>query len=225
MELADAMTLQPGPRPFLDDDDDDDDEEEDGKKGKEKEHFKDPAAFLGKGLLDKRIVLVAKPVDRELAAQITAQLLLLEDKDPEAPITVYVNSPGGDADSGFGIYDIMRFVRPPITTICLGLAASAAVTIFLGGSKGRRFSLPHSRFLIHQPSSYAQGQASDIEITANEIIKIRDAYIESIAEATGRSAKKILDDVNRDFWLTAKEAKEYGLVDRIVESAAELAKA
>jgi len=215
------MKLQPGQRSRLDDDDDDEDEDDKSKPGEKPS--KDPAPYLGKSLLDQRIVLVSKPVDRDLAALVMAQLLILDERDPAAPITMYVNSPGGDADSGFGIYDMMRFVRPPITTVCIGLAASAGVTIFLGGTKGRRLTLPNSRFLIHQPRSFAQGQASDIEITAIQIIKIRDAYVASIAEATGRSVKKILDDVNRDYWLTAQEALDYGLADRVVTSFADLA--
>jgi len=208
-------------QPRLDDDDDDDDgdEEEGCKQDKPKAGGND---LLTKSLLDQRIILVAKPVDREMAAAITAQLLVMDGKDAKAPITMYVNSPGGDADSGFGIYDVMKFVRAPITTVCLGLAASAAVVIFVGGRKGRRFVLPHSRFLIHQPSSFSQGTASDIEITANEIIKIRDCYNTVLAEETGRSDKQILKDVHRDFWLNAQESVDYGLCNGIVRSIAEL---
>lgn len=207
-------------QPRLDDDDDDDGDEDEGC-----EHKKPKAAgpdMLAKTLLDQRVILVAKPVDREMAAVITAQLLVMDAKDGKAPITMYVNSPGGDADSGFGIYDVMKYVRAPITTVCLGLAASAAVVIFVGGRKGRRFVLPHSRFLIHQPSSYSQGTASDIEITANEIIKIRDTYNQVLAEETGRSDKQILKDVHRDFWLNAQESVDYGLCNGIIRSVGEL---
>ena len=204
-----------------DDDDDDDDDECDDKKHKEGE-AKASGDFLARGLLKQRVIMVAKPVDREMAAVICAQLLVLDAKDKSAPITMYVNSPGGDADSGFGIYDVMKFVRAPITTVCLGLAASAAVIIFVGGKKERRFVLPHSRFLIHQPSTMSQGPASDLEITANEIIKIRDTYNTVLAEETGRSDKQILKDVHRDFWLTAQESVDYGLADGIVRSVADL---
>jgi ATP-dependent Clp protease protease subunit len=199
--------------PHLDDDDDEngDDEHEEQKEGR-------MADFVGKSLLDQRVIMVAKPVDRELAATVIAQLLILDARDPAAPITVYVNCPGGDADSGFGIYDAMRFIRAPVTTVCVGLAASAAVIIFVGAAKGRRFTLPHSRFLIHQPSSYSQGAASDIEITANEIIKTRDLYNQVLSKETGRSDKQILKDVNRDFWLSAKEAVEYGIASSVVDS-------
>jgi ATP-dependent Clp protease protease subunit len=204
-------------QPRLDDDDDDDDKDEE-----KEEKGKSIADFLGKGLLDHRIVMVAKPVDRDLSAAVVGQLLLLEARDPKAPITVYVNCPGGDADSGFGIYDAMRMISAPVTTVCFGLAASAAVIIFVGGKKGRRFTLPNSRFLIHQPSTYSQGAASDLEITANEIVKTRDLYNLILSQETGRSDKQILKDVNRDFWLTADEAVEYGLADRVVKSLAQL---
>jgi ATP-dependent Clp protease protease subunit len=207
-------------RSRLDDDDDDDDDDKDGEEQETK--GKGIADFLGKGLLDHRIVMVAKPVDREMAAAVVGQLLLLDARDPKAPITVYVNCPGGDADSGFGIYDAMRMIQAPVTTICFGLAASAAVIIFVGGAKGRRFTLPNSRFLIHQPSTYSQGAASDLEITANEIIKTRDLYNQVLAQETGRSDKQILKDVNRDFWLNATEAVEYGLASRVVNSLGEL---
>ncbi len=207
--------------PRLDDDDDDDDDD-DGKDGEKREKGKGTSEFLARSLLDRRIILVAKPVDREMAASVTAQLLIMDAKDNRAPITMYVNSPGGDADSGFGIYDVMKFIRAPVSTVCLGLAASAAVIIFVGGRKERRFVLPHSRFLIHQPSTFSQGPASDLEITANEIIKIRDTYNLVLAEETGRSDKQILKDVHRDFWLTAPEAVEYGLASSIVRSVGEL---
>jgi ATP-dependent Clp protease protease subunit len=212
------MTPDSTTRPRLGDDDDDDDDE----KAEPKEGGKVMPDFLGKGLLEQRIIMVAKPVDRELAAGIVSQLLILDKQDPKAPITMYVNCPGGDADSGFGIYDAMRFISAPVTTVCLGLAASAAVIIFVGGAKGRRFTLPHSRFLIHQPSSYSQGQASDIEITANEIVKTRDLYNAILAAESNRTEKQILKDVNRDFWLSAEEAVEYGIASGIVQSMSDL---
>ena len=218
------MTLPNAIRPRLDDDDDDDDDDDGDENGKEKViKVKAAGEFLAKSLFEQRIILIAKPVDREMAASITGQLLVMDAKDGKSPITVYVNSPGGDADSGFGIYDVMKFVRAPITTICLGLAASAAVIIFVGGRKGRRFTLPHSRFLIHQPSTFSQGVASDIEITANEIIKIRDTYNLVLSEETGRPDKQILKDVHRDFWLNAQESVEYGLSNGVVRSIDELA--
>ena len=214
--------MKPSLQPFrLDDDDDDDDDGEE--KGKKKVvEVKAGSDLLAKGLLEQRVIMVAKPVDREMAAAICAQLLLMDADDKAKPITMYVNSPGGDADSGFGIYDVMKFIEAPITTVCLGLAASAAVIIYVGGRKDRRFAMPHSRFLIHQPSTYGQGPASDLEITANEIIKIRDTYNLVLSEEIGRSDKQILKDAHRDFWLTAQEAVEYGLVKSLVKSVSEL---
>jgi ATP-dependent Clp protease protease subunit len=173
-------------------------------------------------LLKQRVVMIAKPVDRLLMERVSAALLLLDGRDLQKPITVFVNSPGGDADSGFAIYDVMKFVQAPVRAICAGLAASAGVPIFLGGRKGMRFSLPNSRFLLHQPSMQAMGAASDIEITANEIERIRTKYNRIIQEETGKPAEQVRSDCNRDFWLSAQEAVGYGLVDRIVLSASEI---
>ncbi len=198
--------------------DDDDDDAPCGEGGKED---KGAGAMLGQRLLKKRVIMLAKPVDRDLMAATVAQLLVL-DAESHEPITMYINCPGGDADSGFGMYDAMKFIESPITTVCMGLAASAAIIIFLGGDKGRRFSMPNSRFLIHQPSSQAQGQASDLEITANEILKTRDKYNDIIAAETGVTAKAIVKDAHRDFWLSAQEAVDYKLADKLVSKASEL---
>lgn len=199
------------------DDDDDDTPEQPAKAAAGKRHD-----GLLERLLKTRTILVAKPVDKELMERVTAQLLLMSHEDSRKPITVYVNSPGGDADSGFAIYDMMRFVKAPVRTICAGLCASAAVIIFVGGDRGQRFSLPNSRFLIHQPSTYAQGQASDLEITAKQILKIRDRYNAIVSAETGIKADKILTDANRDFWLNTEEAKSYGLIDKIVTEQGEI---
>jgi ATP-dependent Clp protease protease subunit len=202
-------------------DDDDDDGEGDGDGCGAEKRDKVAPEMLGRRLLEKRVVMLTKPVDRDLMSGIVAQLLVL-DADSHDPITMYINCPGGDADSGFGIYDAMKFIESPVTTVCMGLAASAAIIIFLGGEKGRRFSMPNSRFLIHQPSSQAQGQASDLEITANEILKTRDKYNDIIAIETGVAAKNIVKDAHRDFWLSAKDAVDYKLADKIVVNASEL---
>ncbi len=180
------------------------------------------SAFLDRKLLERRTTLISNVVDRELLETVVAKIVVLEGEKPDAMITLYINSPGGDADSGFAIYDALKFVSCPIRTICAGLCASAGIIIFLGGDPGERLSLPHSRFLIHQPSVAAQGQASDIEITAKEILKIRDRYNEIVSKETGVPAKQILKDANRDFWLSAEEAGKYGLVDRIVENRSEI---
>jgi ATP-dependent Clp protease, protease subunit len=173
-------------------------------------------------LLRQRTIIVAKPVDRLLMERVTASLLILDGRNPQKLITVFVNSPGGDADSGFAIYDAMRFVKAPLRTICSGLAASAAVPIFLGGRKGMRFAWPNSRFLLHQPSMQMMGAASDIEITSREIERVREKYNKIVEEESGRPMAKVKADTNRDFWLTAADAVEYGLVDRIVTRATEL---
>ncbi len=178
--------------------------------------------FEWKTLAETRTILISDAVDRDLMKKTAAKLLFLEHTYPKAPITVIVNSPGGDADSGFGIYDILKFVTCPVRTIVAGLCASAGVIIFLGGDKGKRYSLPHSRFLIHQPSTGTQGQASDIEITAKEIMKTRDRYNRIVSDETGVDAEKIAEDANRDFWLSATESLEYGLVDKIIKARDEM---
>jgi ATP-dependent Clp protease protease subunit len=188
--------------------------------GEKKKSMPQPPAL--RLLLRERTIIIAKPVDRSLMERVTSQLLVLDGKNPGKLITVYVNSPGGDADSGFAIYDAMRFVKAPIRTICSGLAASAAVPIFLGGRKGMRFSWPNSRYLLHQPAMQTMGAASDIEITSNEIERVREKYNFIVEEETGRAMAKVRTDTNRDFWLTAQEAVEYGLVTRIVTRATEL---
>ncbi len=174
--------------------------------------------FIAKKLIEARTILIAQAVDKGLMEKVSARLLVMSHEDPSRPIDVYVNSPGGDADSGFAIYDMMKFVKAPVRTICAGLSASAAVIIYLGGDKGHRFCLPNSRFLIHQPSTYAQGQASDLEITAKEIIKMRNRYNAIVSAETGTPAEKIVKDASRDFWLSAEEAVTYGLVDKIVDA-------
>src|SRR5690606_31316558 len=132
------------------------------------------------------------------------------------------NSPGGEADAGFGMYDMIRFVSCPVRTLVAGLCASAGVMVFLAGDRGQRFSLPNSRFLLHQPSSQSWGQASDLEIAAREILRLRDQYNRIVAEETGRTVEKVTEDADRDFWMSAKDAAEYGLVTRVVNSRAEL---
>lgn len=173
-------------------------------------------------LLESRTILVEGPVSDKMYRAVVARLLYLEQKDSKAEITVFVNSPGGSADSGFGIYDCMKFISCPIRTVCAGLSASAAVLISLGGAKGKRFILPNSRFLLHQPSTTAMGQASDMEITAQEILRTRKKYAEIVANEIGSNADKVQQDSNRDFWLNAEESKKYGLVDKIVKTRAEL---
>lgn len=178
--------------------------------------------WLSRALLESRTILVGREITDRLAQDVVARLLLLEQQDPQGRITVFLNSPGGSADGGFAMYDVMKLVRCPIRTVAVGLCASAAVTVFMGGDRGERLALPHARFLLHQPSAGAYGQASDLEITAKEILRIRELYAEVIQEETGIPKDKILADANRDFWLSAPRAQEYGLVDRLVRTRDEL---
>jgi ATP-dependent Clp protease protease subunit len=152
----------------------------------------------------------------------TVRCLVMEQRDPKKPITVLINSPGGSADAGFAIYDLLRFVRPPVITVVNGLCASAGILIHLATEKKRRFCMPESRFMIHQPSTMGRGTASDLDITAREILKMRDRYNKIIAEQCGKSAEAVLEAARRDFWLDAGQALEYGLVNKVVRKRDEL---
>jgi len=199
-------------------DDDPGDEEEEP----EEESTSEEEERLQEKVLKTRTVFVSEPISDELARKVYQQLIVLEDESREKPITVIINSPGGEADSGFGLYDMIRFVEPPVRTLVAGLCASAAVVIFLAGEKGSRLSLPNSRFMMHQPSSATFGQASDLKIASDEIVKLRERYNQLVAEATGKDPIAVGNDVDRDFWLGAEEARAYGLVDRIVVNRREI---
>ena len=173
-------------------------------------------------LMETRTVLISEPISSELSLKILPRLLLLESEDPEAPVKVLINSPGGAVDDGFAIYDMMRFIRCPVTSICIGLAASAATIVLLGADKGRRFALPNTRVLLHQPSQALRGVASDIEISANEILRIRRRINALLMAETGQTAEQIEKDLNRDYWLGAEEAVKYGLIDKVVENATQI---
>jgi ATP-dependent Clp protease, protease subunit len=174
--------------------------------------------LLLKHLLKARAILLSEPVTDKLSRRITAQLLALQAEDEKAPITVYINSPGGSVDSGFAIYDMLRFVKPPVRTVVSGLCASAAVLIYLAPPKERRLSLPNGRFLLHQPSTAVMGDASDIAISAKEILALRIRYNEIVGKETGKTVEQVTKDADRDFWLSAEEAQKYGLVGKIVQS-------
>ena len=169
-------------------------------------------------LLKERIVFLGTPIDDAVGNLIMAQLLHLESEDPDKDINLYVNSPGGDITSLFAIYDTMQYIKPDVSTICMGQAASAAAVLVLAGSKGKRYALPHSRILLHQPHGGAQGQAVDIEIQAKEIIRYRQLLDQLISEHTGQSLEKVSKDTDRDYILTAEEAVEYGVVDEVITS-------
>jgi ATP-dependent Clp protease, protease subunit len=167
-------------------------------------------------LLRERIIFLGQQVDADLANLIVAQLLYLEADDPEKDIYLYINSPGGSVTAGMGIYDTMNQIRPDVCTICVGLAASMGAFLLSGGAKGKRMSLPHSRIMIHQPLGGAQGQATDIEIQAKEILYHKNRLNQLLAEHTGQPLDKIGEDTERDFFMSAEEAQEYGLIDQVI---------
>ncbi len=167
-------------------------------------------------LLKDRIVMLGTPINDDVANTIIAQLLFLESEDPDKDINLYVNSPGGVVTSGLAIYDTMQFMKAPVSTICVGQAASMGAVLLAAGAKGKRYALPNARIMIHQPSGGAQGQATDIEIQAKEILKVRERLNKILADHTGKPFEKIADDVERDYFMSAEEAKEYGLVDDIL---------
>jgi ATP-dependent Clp protease protease subunit len=168
-------------------------------------------------LLNERIIFLGTPIDDQIANLIVAQLLHLESEDPDKDISIYINSPGGSIYSGLAVYDTMQFIKPEIQTICVGIAMSMGSLLLTGGAKGKRFSLPNSRLLMHQPSAGFEGQASDIEIHAREILKIRQRIDEIYALHTGQPLEKVHQDMERDRFFKADEAVEYGLIDRVIE--------
>lgn len=169
-------------------------------------------------LLQERIIFLGTPVNDEIANLVMAQMLHLESEDPEKDIALYINSPGGSITALFAIFDTMEYIKPDITTICMGQAASAAAVLLAAGTRGKRFALPRSRILLHQPSGGAEGQAGDIEIQAREILRMRDQLNQILADKTGQSAETIERDTDRDFILTADEAREYGMIDEVIAS-------
>jgi ATP-dependent Clp protease protease subunit len=176
-------------------------------------------------LLKDRIIFLGAPIDDIFANLIIAQLLFLEAEDPEKDINLYVNSPGGSVTAGLGIYDTMQYVKPPINTICLGQAASMGAFLLTAGTKGKRFALPNARVMIHQPMGGFQGQATEIDIHAREILKIRERLNEIMAKHTGQPLEKIALDTERDYFMSAEEAKRYGLIDEVITRPPKLLKA
>jgi ATP-dependent Clp protease protease subunit len=168
-------------------------------------------------LMMDRIIFLGVPIDDYVANIIQAQLLFLESTDPRKDIQIYLNTPGGSVYAGLGIYDTMQYIKPDVATICTGMAASMGAVLLCSGEKGKRTALPHSRILIHQPMGGAQGQASDIEITAREIQKMKKELYEIIAKHSGQPYKRIWKDSDRDYWMTAEEAKEYGMIDEVLQ--------
>ena len=173
-------------------------------------------ADLYSRLLKENIIFIGTPIDDTVANLICAQLLHLESENPDKDINIYINSPGGDVLALMAIYDTMQFVKPDITTICFGQAASAAAVLLAAGTPGKRLALPHARILIHQPYAGAQGQATDIELAAREILRIRYLLEEVLSSHTGQTQEKIHRDTDRDFVMSAEEAKEYGIIDEVI---------
>jgi len=169
-------------------------------------------------LLKDRIVFLGTEVNDDVANLITAQFLFLESEDPEKEINFYINSPGGSVTAGMAIYDTMEFIRPPVSTLCLGQAASMAAIMLLAGAKGRRYALPHSRIILHQPLGGMQGQASDLEIHAKEILHAREEINNIIMKHTGQNLRKIEKDTDRDYFMAPQQAVEYGLIDEVIVS-------
>ncbi len=167
-------------------------------------------------LLKDRIIFIGSPINDEIANVIIAQLLFLESEDPDKDIHLYVNSPGGSVTAGLAIYDTIQYVRPEISTLCMGQAASMGALLLAAGAKGKRFALPNSRIMIHQPMGGFQGQASDIAIHAREILRVREDVNKILAKHTGQDIKKVESDTDRDYFMTCQEAKDYGLIDEIV---------
>jgi ATP-dependent Clp protease protease subunit len=201
----------------LDDDDDDECEDKEQQKGPQPNPYE-------KALFDARTLIISGPVDDKMHRDATVRVLAMEAKDKKAPITVFINSPGGSADGGFAIYDMLRFVGAPVRTIVNGLCASAGILIHLAGDDKMRFCMPESRFMIHQPSTMGRGQASDLDITAKEILKLRDRYNKIIATACKKSVEEVTESSRRDFWLDAGQALEYGLINKVVTRRSDLPK-
>lgn len=182
----------------------------------EKTQFGERAYDIYSRLLKERIIFVGSGITEETASLIIAQLLFLEHEDPKKDITMYINSPGGSVTAGMAIIDTMHFIKPDVSTVCVGMAASMGAMILSQGAKGKRFALPNSEVMIHQPLGGAEGQASDIAITAKRILQIRDVLYKMLAKSTGKTLSEIEKDADRDYFMTAEDAKKYGIVDKII---------
>ncbi len=183
----------------------------------EKSNYGERAYDIYSRLLRERIIFLGGPIMDDVANSVIAQLLFLDHEDPKKDIKLYINSPGGSVTAGLAIYDTMQHVKSPVSTICVGMAASMGATLLAGGAKGKRFALPNSEILIHQVMGGAEGQATEIEITARHILKIKERLNQILVKHTGQKTDKIERDTDRDFWLTAQEAKDYGIIDEVLK--------
>lgn len=182
----------------------------------EKSQFGERAYDIYSRLLRERIVFLGGPIDDDVANIVIAQLLFLQSEDPKKDISLYINSPGGSVTATLAMVDTMNHIKPDVSTVCVGMAASGAAILLSSGAKGKRFALPNSEVMIHQPHGGAEGQATDIEITAKQIIKLRERLNKILSVNTGQPLKKVETDVERDFFMTAEEAKKYGVIDKII---------
>jgi ATP-dependent Clp protease protease subunit len=171
-------------------------------------------------MLKERVVFMVGPVEDHMANLVVAQLLFLESENPDKDIHLYINSPGGAVNAGLAIYDTMQFIKPDVSTVCIGQAASMGAVLLAGGAKGKRFALPHARMMVHQPLGGFQGQATDIEIHAREILRVRERLNQILVKHTGRTLDQIKDDTDRDFFMDGTEARNYGLIDTVIEKRA-----
>jgi ATP-dependent Clp protease, protease subunit len=184
----------------------------------EKSQYGERAYDIYSRLLKERIIFLGGPISDAVANSVIAQLLFLASKDPQKDIQIYLNTPGGSVTAGMAIYDTMQYVKPDISTVCVGLAASMGATLLASGAKGKRFALPNAQILLHQVAGGVSGQATEIEITAKQIIKIKEKLNNILSEHTGQPLSKVEKDTDRDFYLTSEEAKEYGLIDKVIET-------
>ncbi len=168
-------------------------------------------------MLEDRVIFISQEIEPTLAMSVVAQLLYLEKKDPDKDIVMYINSPGGHVNSGFAIFDTMQHIKCDVTTVCIGMAASFGAVLLAGGTKGKRFALPHAEVMIHQPLWWAKGQATDIAIVAENIMKWKKTLNQLMSDMTGQNVKKVAEDMERDKWLDAKSALEYGIIDKIIK--------
>lgn len=184
----------------------------------EKTQFGERAYDIYSRLLKDRIIFIGTPIDDHVANLVIAQLLFLESEDPKKDIQVFINSPGGSVSAGLAMYDTMKYIKPDVSTICVGMAASMGAFLLAGGTKGKRYSLPNSRIMIHQVMMNGlEGQATDIEIGAREVLRLKQLLNEELSKNTGQSIEKVTADTERDFWLSAAAAKDYGIIDAVIE--------
>ena len=184
----------------------------------EKSQYGERAYDIYSRLLKERIIFLGGPVNDAVANSVIAQLLFLASKDPQKDIQLYLNTPGGSVTAGMAIYDTMQYVKPDVSTVCVGLAASMGATLLAAGAKGKRFALPNSQILLHQVAGGVTGQATEIEITAKQILKIKEKLNNILSKHTGQPLKKVEKDTDRDFYLTSDEAKEYGIIDKVIKT-------